>query len=333
MIKLFRKIAARIAKWPQLYLFHYRRLRYRIKHGKIRLFDPLCYLQSIHWMQLGKYHHYTARPVVYDRLPELPDPVTWPSIAIVTPSYNQAPYLEETIRSVLEQDYPNLAYAVVDGGSNDGSAAIIEKYKERLSYAVSEKDKGQSDAIVKGMGRVRGEIMAYLNSDDFLSPGVLRYVGAYFASHPEVDAVYGHRIIVDEDSREVGRWILPKHYEESTKYFDYIPQETLFWRKEIYDQCGGIDPEYHFAMDWDFILRMQQHGARFQRLPYYMGCFRAHGVQKSQAGSDIGKSEIEGLMKRNGAELPLGREFENADWKFKKKAYISSLQMAMNIRR
>ena len=330
---ILKKIVDRVAKWPQLYLFHYRRIRYRIKHGKIRPFDPLCYLQSVHWMQLGKYHHYIPRPVEFDHIPKPKYTGELPSISIVTPSYNQAQYLEETIKSVLDQKYPKLSYAVTDGGSTDESAEVIERYKDQLAFSVSEPDKGQSDAIVKGMNQVSGEIQAYLNSDDLLAPGVLHYVGAYFAEHPEVDAVYGHRIIVDENTREIGRWIMPHHYEESTKYFDYIPQETLFWRKEIYEKCGGIDPDFHFAMDWDFILRLQQHGARIKRLPYFLGCFRAHGVQKSQAGSDIGKTEIECLLKRNGAELPLGRDFENSDWKFKKKAYLTALQIAMGIRR
>ena len=284
-------------------------------------------------MQLGKYHHYIPRPVEFDHIPKPKYTGELPSISIVTPSYNQAQYLEETIQSVLNQNYPKLSYAVTDGGSTDGSAEVIERHKAQLAFSVSEPDQGQSDAIVKGMNQVSGEIQAYLNSDDLLAPGVLHYVGAYFAEHPEVDAVYGHRIIVDENTREIGRWIMPHHYEESTKYFDYIPQETLFWRKEIYEKCGGIDPDFHFAMDWDFILRLQQHGARIKRLPYFLGCFRAHGVQKSQAGSDIGKTEIECLLKRNGAELPLGRDFENSDWKFKKKAYLTALQIAMGIRR
>lgn len=332
-MSIFKKIIERVSKWPGLFRFHYGRIRYRIKHGKIRIFDPLCWLQSVHWMQLGKYHHYEPRKVIYDRLPEIHFTGELPCIAIVTPSYNQAAYLEETIRSVLDQNYPRLSYAVVDGGSNDGSAVIIEKYRERLAFAVSERDNGQSDAIVKGMNRVSGEIQAYLNSDDLLAPGVLHYIGAYFAEHPQIDAVYGHRIIVDEKTQEVGRWIMPAHYQESTKHFDYVPQETLFWRKDIYDKCGGIDPNFHFAMDWDFILRLQQHGARIKRLPYFLGCFRAHGVQKSQAGSDIGKSEIDGILKRNGAEMPLGRGFEEADWKFKKRAYLSALEIAMGVRR
>ncbi len=325
-------IFSRLKKWPELFLFHYRRLRFRMKSGKVRPFDPLCYLEYFHWMQLGRYHQYEAKPIAYDRLPILPAPSVLPSISIVTPSYNHACFLEETILSVLNQDYPRLTYAVVDGGSSDGSAEIIERYRDSLSYAVSERDKGQSDAIVKGMNRMDGEILAYLNSDDFLAPGTLRYVGAYFTAHPEVDVVYGHRIIVDDKSREVGRWILPRHYSDSTKHFDYIPQETLFWRRSFYEKAGGIDPDFHFAMDWDFILRLQAQGANFRRLPYFLACFRAHEAQKSQAGSDVGKREIDALMNRTGGDLELGPTYEAAHWKFRKKAYLTALLLSLGIR-
>ncbi|MEI8309517.1 MAG: glycosyltransferase family 2 protein [Verrucomicrobiota bacterium] len=330
---MFHKVLSRIQKWPGLFLFHYRRLRFRVKHGKIRILDPLCYLESFHWMQLAKYHQYEAKDVVFDRLPASRVTSELPSISIVTPSYNHAPYLEETIRSVLDQNYPKLTYAVVDGGSADGSAQIIERYKDNLSFSVSEPDKGQSDAIVKGMARLSGEVQAYLNSDDFLAPGVLEYVGSYFAEHPEVDAVYGHRIIVDGNTREIGRWILPPHYAESTKHFDYIPQETMFWRRSIAEKAGGIDPAFHFAMDWDFILRLQASGARFRRLPYFLACFRAHEAQKSQAGSERGKREIDALMKRTGGDLDLGRDYETAHWKFRKKAFLTSVLLSLGIRR
>lgn len=330
---MLRKVFSRIQKWPGLFEFHYRRLRFRVKHGKLRALDPLCYLESFHWMQLAKYEQYAARDVDFDRLPAPRTSGELPPIAVVTPSYNHARFLEETIRSVLDQNYPKLSYAVVDGGSDDGSAEIIGRYKDRLSYSVSEPDKGQSDAIVKGMARVDGEIQAYLNSDDLLAPGTLRYVGAYFAEHPEVDVVYGHRIIVDAHTREIGRWVLPPHYGESTKHFDYIPQETMFWRRSAAEKAGGIDPAFHFAMDWDFILRLQASGARFRRLPYYLACFRAHEAQKSQAGSERGKREIAALMRRTGGDAGWGREYEAAHWKFRKRAFLTSILLSAGIRR
>jgi glycosyltransferase involved in cell wall biosynthesis len=329
---ILRRISARISKWPQLYLFHHRRIRYRIKCGKIRLFDPMFYLESFHWMQLGKYQHYAPKKISYDKLPspQLRGPL--PSISIVTPSYNQAAYLEQTIKSVLDQKYPNLSYAVIDGGSSDGSTHIIERYRELLTYAVSERDRGQSDAIAKGMRHVSGEIQAYLNSDDLLVPGVLHFIGNYFAGHSDVDVVYGHRIIINQNSEEIGRWILPKHYPESIIHFDFVPQETMFWRKSIADRIGGINPDLQFAMDWDFLLRLQNAGAKIRRLPYFLGCFRAHDVQKSQSGSEVGKQEILDVMKIFGGDWHFGAEFMRAEQTIKQRALMTSIQMAFGVR-
>ena len=225
-------------------------------------------------------------------------------MAIVTPSYNQAVFLGGTIESVLSQDYPRLEYAVVDGGSTDGSKELLERYRPRLAYTVSEPDEGQAHAIVKGFSNTHGEIMAYLNSDDCLMPGALRYVGRYFQQHPEVDVIYGHRVIIDPDGLEVGRWVIPPHDTECVRRFDYIPQETLFWRRRCYEEVGGLDVRFHFAMDWDLILKFMRAGARFRRLPYFLACFRVHGAQKtSSLLESTGLNEVNLLLER---EFPHG---------------------------
>ena len=132
-----------------------------------------------------------------------------------------------TIESVLGQKYAKLKYGVVEGGSTDGTAEIVTKYQHRLADYVNEGDNGQADVIAKGFNNLSGDIMAYLNSDDLLMPGALRFVGDFFAGHPDIDVIYGHRIIVDESGREVGRWILRRQDTEAIRHFDYIPQETL----------------------------------------------------------------------------------------------------------
>ena len=236
--------------------------------------------------RLDKLVHYPPRPLrvpaSYHRTSPPPNP---PAISIVTPSYMQGRFLEATIRSVLDQNYPNLEYVVQDGGSTDGSVAIIEKYRHRLTHAESRKDNGQAHAINLGFAHAtRGEIMAYLNSDDLLLPGTLNTVARFFARNPDVDVVYGHRVIIDPDGYEIGRWVLPGHSDTMLVWADYVPQETLFWRRRIWDKVGGrIDESFHFALDWDLLLRFREQGAKFVRLPRFLGAFRVHTDQKTIA--------------------------------------------------
>src|SRR5262249_22750677 len=158
-----------------------------------------------------------------------------------TPSYGYGHFIEWTIRSVLMQDYPKLELIVMDGGSPDNTPEIIRKYRPWLTYAESKKDKGQADAVVRGFRHSTGEIMAYLNSDDMLAPGALEFVAEFFRDHPDVDMVYSHRVIVDDDNVVTGHWVLPDHSDWYMQRWDYIPQETCFWRRSIYEKVGGID--------------------------------------------------------------------------------------------
>ncbi len=242
-----------------------------------------------YWMQLGVLRHYDPRPIAWDpKLPKkgrLPD-AQLPTIVLVTPSYNQDKFLESTILSVLNQNYPKLRYRVQDGASTDRSPEIIRRYADRLESWESAPDRGQSAAIRHGFDQLPGtpdDIMAWLNSDDFIAPRALRFVAEYFACHPEVDVVYGHRIIIDGHDGEIGRWIMPRHDPATLEWIDYVPQETLFWRRRAWDQIGGLDPSFHFALDWDLLARFQQAGARIVRLPYFLGCFRVHSEQKTSA--------------------------------------------------
>jgi hypothetical protein len=147
--------------------------------------------------------------------------------------------------------------------------------------------------------------MAWLNSDDLLLPGALAHVAQFFNEHPDVDVVYGHRILIDENDQEVGRWLLPKHDNAVLSWADYVPQETLFWRRRIWDKVGGrVDESFRFAMDWDLLVRFREAGARFHRLPRFLGAFRVHAQQKTSAAiSDIGHVEMARIRKRT-----LGRD-------------------------
>ena len=223
-------------------------------------------------------------------------PARAPRIAMVTPSYNHAQYLGATIDSIVSQAYPNLYYHVQDGASIDGTLDLLKSRGDSISWK-SEPDTGQSNAINLGFAGVDCEIMAYLNSDDMLLPGTLAYVANYFMEHPDVDIVYGHRVFVDREGLEVGRAVLPRHDGKALQYADYIPQETMFWRKRVWDRVGPIDESFHYAMDWDFILRTQAAGFKFVRLPRFLACFRIHDAQKTAATYSIGVREM-GILRR-----------------------------------
>lgn len=229
-----------------------------------------------------------------------------PSISIVTPSFNQGAVLEDTLRSVLDQRYPALEFVVQDGGSTDDSVAVLRRYGSRLAHWESAADGGQSAAINLGMRRTTGEIMAYLNSDDLLLPGSLAYVAGYFQAHPEVDVVYGHRVLIDEEGREIGRWVLPPHDERAIAFADFIPQETMFWRRRAWERVGSrIDESFRFAMDWDLILRFRDAGLTFRRLPRFLGAFRVWENQKSLSWwLPVGRRETERLTARTLGDTP-----------------------------
>ena len=253
-------------------------------------------------LRLGIYEQYAPRrlrvPARY--LASKTSRVDASLVSIVTPSFAHARFLERTLRSVLEQDYPRLEYIVQDGGSRDGTDEILQRYAPRLTHAESAPDRGQAHAINLGFAHATGEIMAYLNSDDLLLPGALHYVDAYFAAHPEVDVVYGHRVFVDTDDQEVGRWVLPPHSDTMLLWADYVPQETMFWRRCIWDRIGGaLDESFQFAMDWDLLLRFRNAGANIVRLPRFLGAFRVHDEQKSQAQRhSVGQQEMDRLRLR-----------------------------------
>ncbi len=239
---------------------------------------------------MGRLGHHQPRALRYPRL-SWRSHKNWPTISITTPSFNQGRYLEQTLRSVLEQNYPALQYTLQDSCSTDNTPDVLERYAAKLDCRV-EKDKGQSDAINLGLRNTTGEIMAWLNSDDMLCPGALFVVADYFLRHPEVDAVYGHRILIDENSDEIGRWYLPQYDRDEIRYVDFIPQETLFWRRSIWERAGGkIDETISFSMDWDFILRMKRAGAKFVRIPAFLGCFRVHNQQKTLTIQEVNRRD------------------------------------------
>jgi glycosyltransferase involved in cell wall biosynthesis len=210
-----------------------------------------------------------------------------PLVSIITPSYNQADYIEETIQSVLGQTYPNIEYILIDGGSTDGSLDVIKKYAGKLAYWESVKDKGQTDAINKGFARATGEIIAWLNSDDTLEPQAVAEAVAFLSEHPEVGLVYGDTHYIDEKSRVIGNF--PAAQTDLAKLrrgYVHIPQQASFFRKSLWDQVGPLDDSFFFAMDYDLWTRL----AAVSELRYLPGRvwanFRLHADAKTIAADD-----------------------------------------------
>jgi len=238
--------------------------------------------------------------------------VPLPRISIVTPSLNQARYIRHAVRSVLLQEYPNLEYMIFDGGSTDATLRVVAPYLDRLAHFQRAPDKGQSDAIASGFERSSGQIMGWLNSDDMLAPGALAFVANYFAGHPEVDALYSHRCIVDESSRVRGYWILPRHHNYLMRRWDMIPQETCFWRRSLFEKAGNLNRSYHFALDYDLFLRFMAHG-HFARVDRFLGAFRKHKEAKTpRLLKTSGRAEIAAARRENGVGILPGEQLLGA---------------------
>ena len=206
-------------------------------------------------------------------------------ISIITPSFNQGRFIERTIQSVLSQNYRDLEYIVVDGGSTDETLTILKKYEGRLRW-ISEKDSGQSNAINKGFRMARGEIVAWLNSDDIYLPGALRKIARYFAKHPGVMMVYGEGYMIDEHDNTKCRFPFTEPKFDLAKliyYGDYVLQQSTFMRRTVFDDIPMLDESLHFGMDWDLFIRIGKK-FRVEYIPEYIGCIREHGEAKTSSG-------------------------------------------------
>jgi len=237
-----------------------------------------------------------------------------PSIAVVTPTYNQADFLEKTMQSVLEQNYPGLQYVVVDGGSNDHTRDVIHKHENRLHDWISEPDKGQYDAVNKGFARTDADVMAYLNGDDLYTPSCLSVVGEVFAQFPEVQWITTlYPIVWDRDGRAVR---CSKHDGFSKQGFyhgenlpgcawpahGFIQQESTFWRRSLWEHVGGkIDASLQYAGDFDLWARFYKY-APLHGVEAPLGGFRVHGDQKTEVAMAGYLEEAKASLHKHGGK-------------------------------
>jgi glycosyltransferase involved in cell wall biosynthesis len=206
-----------------------------------------------------------------------------PLVTIVTPSYNQAQFLEQTILSVLEQDYPRIEYMILDGGSTDGSVEIIRTYADHLAYWRSEPDAGQADAINRGFSRATGDILAWLNSDDTYEPGALRAVAEAFQESPTARLVYGEGWYIDEAGNRIRPCSFVRHTftSEYMANKDPILQQGAFLTRELWRDVGPLSTSLNWVFDWDWFLRAHQL-TPFHYLPRFLGNYRVHSAAKTR---------------------------------------------------
>lgn len=237
----------------------------------------------------------------YPEVSELPAHTSWPKLSVITPSFNQVEYIEETIRSVLLQGYPNLEYIVIDGGSKDGSVDIIRKYEPWLAYWVSEPDHGQSDAINKGFSHATGDWLSWINSDDLYLPATLDHIAATVINDPEAAWIVGGIIYTDSHLNEqdhiaprvrseafnrkpdylVGTWL---DFVCTRNSGTFLPQPSSFWKKTVCEIAGPINTNFHYSMDAEYYARLAYYGYTPVTVDEPLAIFRKHQTQKTYQG-------------------------------------------------
>ena len=237
----------------------------------------------------------------------------YPRLSLITPCYNGMPYLRAAIESVLDQDYPNIEYLVMDGGSTDGTVELLEEYGERVRW-VSAKDEGQSDAIARGFERTSGSILGWLNADDVLKPGAVRAGVEAFRAHSGVALVYGNADFIDARGRTIGPCTVVEPYSQHrlVHYGDYIIQPAAFFTRQAYETVGGLDKSLNWAMDWDLWIRLSQ---RYEAIyiERNLASYRWLGSNKTAEGGFARLEEVEAVARRYGCDgLPAYFRLEKA---------------------
>lgn len=228
--------------------------------------------------------------------------MSYPKISVITPSFNQAAYLERTILSVLDQDYPNIEYIIIDGGSTDGSVDIIRQYAHRLTHWVSEPDRGQAHAINKGLQQATGKWVAWQNSDDFFYPGTFLQLAQMAAIEPDADLIIGNMNLIDKDDmllRDI-KYVRPTYLSMLAEGM-VLTNQAAFWKRDVHLQIGFLNESLDCAFDFDWFLRLLQHKRKSIHVPRAWGALRLHDETKSSNRQNVFQAETKKIL--NGREI------------------------------
>ena len=233
----------------------------------------------------------------------------WPKISIVTPSYNQGQYIEETIRAVLLQGYPDIEYLIMDGGSEDGTVEIIQKYEPWLAYWVSEPDQGQTDAINRGFARVKGAILAYINSDDFYEPRAFFKIAEVFLENPTAQFVAGGCAIMErsEITRVFKPWWPAEPCYFLKPFSSTVPQPACFWGHDLFKKVGGFETNLHYCFDQEFYLKIALAGVSPFLLEDDLARYRDHDQTKTRDRIQFFRETLS-IINKNGVHCGMSSE-------------------------
>jgi len=246
------------------------------------------------------------------------DGSAWPKISVVTPSFNQGQFIEETIRSVLLQSYPNLEFIIIDGGSTDNTLEIIKKYEPWIAYWVSEPDRGQSHAINKGIGKATGDILFWLNSDDLVLSCAFERIGKVFVDNPETKMVIGQAKVIDAQGNEIGDLLSNFTTWEDlvTTPHNQVRQVSTFFSKQLFDECGLVNEEIEIAMDIEFFSRLTRDHEP-TGIPDFVSSFRVQDQSKSYLNTIKGYVEVDCFRRqllRDNALFPKYAAASSENW-------------------
>jgi glycosyltransferase involved in cell wall biosynthesis len=249
---------------------------------------------------------------------------SWPKVSIVMPSYNQGKFIEESIRSVLLQGYPNLELIVIDGGSTDGTLNILQKYSPWLYYYVSEPDRGQSHAINKGLAVSTGDVQAWINTDDLYFPGALLQVGKRFYEELDFDVLYGNAVIINETGKRTGEILsVPFNHQAFLHGTVHLAvQSAVFWRRDLFQRVGGVNEDLHYAMDVDMYVRFIAAGGNFRFLHTTLGAYRLYGESKTIANPEQSSIEAAAIPSINATRCRKGYFLRRYLYKIRQFAWL-----------